>query len=132
MGEEVEIEVDLKSETDLLCCTRCGYSKMDPIKTQFKYGDIVFLNVKAYKCPKCGEEVLDHATALRLERDISLRDLKDRTKYDIKVTHIGEDYLIPLPKEISVSEKTTATLFSLGNNEYLLKIPSSYQKKQMV
>jgi YgiT-type zinc finger domain-containing protein len=39
-------------------CTICDV-KMDKMKTNVKRGDIMFLDIDAYKCPQCGEGVLD-------------------------------------------------------------------------
>jgi len=37
-----------------------------------------FLDVDAYKCPKCGKELLDIDGASKLEREFALRHLDER------------------------------------------------------
>jgi YgiT-type zinc finger domain-containing protein len=72
--EDLEEEVEIKPHPEggmPVYCTICDV-KMDKIKINVKRGNIEFLNIDAYKCPQCGEEVLDIDTASQLEREFAL------------------------------------------------------------
>lgn len=45
----------------------------------------MFFDMDAYKCPQCGEEVLDIDTASQLEREFALRNVENSAKYELKL-----------------------------------------------
>ena len=80
-----------------------------------------FLDVDAYKCPKCGKELLDIDVASKLERD-------EREAEEMKIVFDGCDYLIRFPKALSqiVSKESSVKLLPISKNEFLLKIVCYY------
>ncbi len=85
--EDLEEEVEIKPHPEggmPVYCTICDV-KMDKIKINVKRGNIEFLNINAYKCPQCGEEVLDIDTASQLEREFALRNVENSAKYELKL-----------------------------------------------
>ncbi len=103
-GEEVAFEVKLDAKAPVYC-TDCRI-KMEPIKIDIKRGNILLMNVDAYKCPKCGKELLDVETASRIEREFALRHSEEIKGYEVKISSDERNYLIRFPKELS---KTLAT-----------------------
>lgn len=68
---EVEFEVELDRKAPVYC-TDCGV-EMIPTTINVKREKIMFLDAAAYKCPKCGKELLDIDVASKLERKFALR-----------------------------------------------------------
>ena len=83
-----------------------------------------FLDVDAYKCPKCGKELLDIDVASKLEREFALRHLDEREAEEMKIVFDGKDYLIRFPTALSqiVSKKSSVKLLPISKDEFLLKI----------
>ncbi len=79
-GEEVTFEVRLEPKA-LTYCTAC-HVKMESAKIDVKRGNIMIMNVNAYKCPECGKELLDVETASRIEREFALRHAEEIKGYD--------------------------------------------------
>ncbi|OYT67387.1 hypothetical protein B6V00_00755 [ANME-1 cluster archaeon ex4572_4] len=97
VGEEIEIEPHPEGGMPVYC-TICDV-EMEKTKINVKRGNIMLLDIEAYKCPQCGEGVLDIDTASQLEREFGLRDQENSTKYELKLLKEGANYLLPLPKE---------------------------------
>jgi len=119
---EVEFVVELDRKTSAYC-PDCEV-EMAPTTINVKRGNILFLDVDAYKCPKCGKELLDIDVASELEREFALRHLNEREAEEMKIVFDGCDYLIRFPKALSqiVSKKSSVKLLPISKDEFLLKI----------
>ncbi|HEY9205924.1 MAG TPA: YgiT-type zinc finger protein [Candidatus Methanoperedens sp.] len=120
--EEVKFEV--KSETKAPAyCTDC-HIKMEPVKIDVKRGNIMIMNVTAYRCPKCGKELLDVETASRIEREFALRHAEEIKGYEVKISSDGRNYLIRFPKELSktLSTKKIAKILPIDADEFVVKV----------
>ncbi|MDO9098997.1 MAG: YgiT-type zinc finger protein [Candidatus Methanoperedens sp.] len=121
-GEEVSFEVQLDSRAPVYC-TDC-HIKLEPTKADVKRGNILIMNVDAYKCPKCGKELLDVETASRVEREFALRHTEEIKGYEVKISSDGRNYLIRFPKELSrmLATKKIAKILPIDSGEFLLKV----------
>ena len=124
--EDLEGEVEFKVELDRkasVYCTDCGV-EMISTTINVKREKIVFLDVDAYKCPKCSKELLDIDVASKLEREFALRHTDEREAQEMKLSFDGSDYLIHFPKALSqtLSKKSSAKLLPVSKGEFLLKI----------
>ena len=121
-GEEGIFEVKLDSKAPTYC-TDCRI-KMEPAKLDVKRGDIMIMNVNAYKCPKCGKELLDVETASRIEREFALRHSEEIKGYEVKISSDGRNYLIRFPKELSkmLSTKKFAKILPVDADEFVVKV----------
>ena len=119
---EVEFVVELDRKTRAYC-PDCEV-EMAPTTVNVKRGNILFQDVDAYKCPKCGKELLDIDVASKLEREFALRHLDEREAEEMKIVFDGRDYLIRFPKALSriVSKKSSVKLLPISKDEFLLKI----------
>ncbi len=119
---EVEFEVELDREAPVYC-TDCDI-EMVPTTINVRRGNIMFFDVEAYKCPKCGKELLDIDIASRLEREFALRHTDEREAQEMKISFDGRGYLIRFPKALSqtLSKKSSAKLLPVSKDEFLLKI----------
>jgi hypothetical protein len=121
---EVEFEVELDRKTPAYC-PDCKV-EMAPTTINVKRGNILFLDIDAYKCPKCSKELLDIDVASKLEREFALRHLDEREgeAEEMKIVFDGRDYLIHFPKALSqiVSKKSSVKLLPISKDEFLLKI----------
>ena len=121
---EVEFVVELDRKTPAYC-PDCEV-EMAPTTVNVKRGNILFQDVDAYKCPKCGKELLDIDVASKLEREFALRHLDkwEREAEEMKIVFDGRDYLIRFPKALSriVSKKSSVKLLPISKDEFLLKI----------
>jgi YgiT-type zinc finger domain-containing protein len=99
---EVKVELDRKAP---VYCTDCDI-EMTPTTINVKRGNIVIQDVEAYKCLKCGKELLDIDVASNLEREFALR------------------HLIRFPKVFAqtLSKKSSVKLLPVSKDEFLLKI----------
>lgn len=82
------------------------------------------MNVDAYKCPKCGKELLDVDTASRIEREFALRHTQEIKGYEVKISSDGRNYLIRFPKELSntFATKKIAKILPIDADEFMIKI----------
>lgn len=124
--EDLEGEVEFTVELDRkapACCPDCDV-EMIPTTLNMKRGNIMFLDVDAYKCPKCGKELLDIDIASKLEREFALRHTDEKEAQEMKIVFDGRDYLIRFPKALSqiLSKKSTVKLLPVSKDEFLLKI----------
>lgn len=121
-GEEVAFEVQLDSKA-AAHCTDC-HIKLEPTKVDVKRGNILIMNVDAYKCPKCGKELLDVETASRVEREFALRHTEEIKGYEVKISSDGRNYLIRFPKELSrtLATKKIAKILPIDSDEFVLKV----------
>ncbi len=121
-GEEGVFEVKLDSEAPVYC-TDC-HIKMEPAKIDVKRGNIMIINVNAYRCPKCGKELLDVETASRLEREFALRHVEEIKGYEVKISSDGRNYLIRFPKELSnmLATKKIAKILPVDADEFVVKV----------
>ncbi len=121
-GEEAAFEVKLDSKAPVYC-TDC-HIKLEPTKVDVKRGNILIMNVDAYKCPKCGKELLDVETASRVEREFALRHTEEIKGYEVKISSDGRNYLIRFPKELSrtLATKKIAKILPIDSDEFVLKI----------
>ncbi|MBU4075346.1 MAG: YgiT-type zinc finger protein [Euryarchaeota archaeon] len=121
-GEEGIFEVKLDSKATAYC-TDCRI-KMEPAKLDVKRGDIMVMNVNAYKCPKCGKELLDIETASRIEREFALRNSEEIKGYEVKISSDGRNYLIRFPKELSkmLATKKFAKILPVDADEFVVKV----------
>lgn len=121
-GEEVTFEVQLDSKTPAYCID-C-HIKMEPIEIDVKRGNLMILNVNAYKCPTCGKELLDVETASQVEREFALRHAEGIKGYEVKISSDGRNYLIRFPKELSdtLSSKKTAKILPIDVDEFMIKV----------
>ena len=121
-GEEATFEVQLDSKAPAFC-SECR-TKMEPTKIDVKRGNIMIMNVNAYKCPKCGKELLDVETASRLEREFALRHAEEIKGYEVKISSDGRNYLIRFPKELSntLATKKIAKILPIDTDEFVIKI----------
>jgi len=78
-------------------CPRCNV-EYEEAETDFEYGDIVLRNVKATRCPKCGQE---------LYTPEQYRDIKERLqsvtpplKLRRRISAAGKRPVIYLPEDI--------------------------------
>ncbi len=121
-GEEAifEVQLDYKAHAH---CTDC-HIKMEPVKIDVKRGNIMIMNVNAYKCPKCGKELLDVETASRIEREFALRHAEEIKGYEVKISSDGRNYLIRFPKELSktLATKKIAKILPIDSDEFVLKV----------
>ena len=119
---EAEFVVELDRKTPAYC-PDCEV-EMAPTTINVKRGNILFLDVDAYKCPKCGKELLDIDVASKLEREFVLRHLDEREAEEMKIVFDGCNYLIRFPKALSqiVSKKSSVKLLPISKDEFLLKI----------
>ncbi|MDP2844992.1 MAG: YgiT-type zinc finger protein, partial [Candidatus Methanoperedens sp.] len=118
----VSFEVQLDSRAPVYC-TDC-HIKLEPTKADVKRGNILIMNVDAYKCPKCGKELLDVETASRVEREFALRHTEEIKGYEVKISSDGRNYLIRFPKELSrmLATKKIAKILPIDSGEFLLKV----------
>ncbi len=121
-GEEVTLEVKLETKAPAYC-TDC-HIKMEPVKIDVKRGNIMIMNVTAYRCPKCGKELLDVETASRIEREFALRHAEEIKGYEVKISSDGRNYLIRFPKELSktLSTKKIAKILPVDADEFVVKV----------
>lgn len=121
-GEEAEFEVQLEPKTPVYC-SDC-HIKMEPAKIDVKRGNIMIMNVNAYRCPKCGKELLDVETASRIEREFALRHTEEIKGYEVKISSDGRNYLIRFPKELSktLSTKKFAKILPIDADEFVVKV----------
>ncbi len=121
-GEEAAFEVRLDSKAPVYC-TDC-HIKLEPTKVDVKRGNILIMNVDAYKCPKCGKELLDVETASRVEREFALRHAEEIKGYEVKISSDGRNYLIRFPKELSrmLATKKIAKILPIDSDEFVLKV----------
>ncbi|VVB84802.1 Uncharacterised protein [uncultured archaeon] len=121
-GEEGAFEVKLDSKAPAYC-TDC-HIKMEPAKLDVKRGNIMIMNVNAYRCPKCGKELLDVETASRLEREFALRHAEEIKGYEVKISSDGRNYLIRFPKELSkmLATKKFAKILPVDADEFVVKV----------
>ncbi|MDP3106237.1 MAG: hypothetical protein Q8M95_16720 [Candidatus Methanoperedens sp.] len=121
-GEEGIFEVKLDSKAPAYC-TDCRI-KMEPAKLDVKRGDIMIMNVNAYRCPKCGKELLDVETASRIEREFALRHSEEIKGYEVKISSDGRNYLIRFPKELSkmLATKKFAKILPVDADEFVVKV----------
>ena len=121
-GDEVTLEVKLETKAPVYC-TDCRI-KMEPVKIDVKRGNIMIMNVTAYKCPKCGKELLDVETASRIEREFALRHAEEIKGYEVKISSDGRNYLIRFPKELSktLSTKKIAKILPVDADEFVVKV----------
>ncbi len=121
-GEEGIFEVKLDSEAPAYCMD-CRI-KMEPAKLDVKRGNIMIMNVNAYRCPKCGKELLDVETASRLEREFALRHAEEIKGYEVKISSDGKNYLIRFPKELSkmLATKKFAKILPVDADEFVVKV----------
>ena len=121
-GEEAEFEVQLESKS-LAYCTDC-HIRMEPAKIDIKRGNIMMMNVNAYRCPKCGKKLLDIETASRIEREFALRYTEEIKGYEVKISSDGRNYLIRFPKELSktLSTKKFAKILPIDADEFVVKV----------
>ena len=119
---EVEFVVELDRKTPAYC-PDCEV-EMIPATINVRRGNILFLDVDAYKCPKCGKELLDIDVASKLEREFALRHLDEREAEEMKIVFDGCDYLIRFPKALSqlLLKKSSVKLLPISKDEFLLKI----------
>ena len=96
MEGEIEFTVELDRKASA-CCSDCDVEMM-PTTLNVKRGNIMFLDVDAYKCPKCVKELLDIDVASKLERGFALRHTDEREAQEMKIAFDGRDYLIRFPK----------------------------------
>jgi YgiT-type zinc finger domain-containing protein len=121
-GEEAAFEVKLEPKAPAYC-TDCRI-KMEPIKIDVKRGNIMIMNVNAYKCPKCGKELLDVETASRIEREFALRHAEGIKGYEVKISSDGRNFLIRFPKELSktLATKKIAKILPVDADEFVVKV----------
>ena len=124
--EDLEGEVEFGVELDRKApayCPDCDV-EMIPTTINVKRGNIMVLDVEAYKCSKCGKELLDIDVASKLEREFALRHTDEREAHEMKISFDGRDYLIHFPKTFSqtLSKKSSVKLLPVSKNEFLLKI----------
>jgi len=122
LGGEVEFKVELDRKAPVYC-TDCGV-EMIPCTINVKREKIMFFDVEAYKCPKCGKELLDVDVASKLEREFALRHTNEKEAQEMKISFDGRDYLIRFPKALSqtLSKKSSAKLLPVSKDEFLLKV----------
>ena len=92
-GEEATFEIQLDSKIPA-CCIDC-HIKMKSVEIDVKRGNLIIMNVNAYKCPRCGKELLDIETASRIEREFALRHAEEIKGYEVK---ISSDQAVPKPQ----------------------------------
>lgn len=121
-GEEAAFEVQLDSKVPVYC-TDC-HIRLEPTKADIKRGNILIMNIDAYKCPKCGKELLDVETASRVEREFALRHAEEIKGYEVKISSDGRNYLIRFPKELSrtLATKKIAKILPIDSDEFVLKV----------
>ncbi len=121
-GEEVTFDVQLEPKASAYC-TDCRI-KMEPTKLDVKRGNIMIMNVNAYRCPKCGKELLDVETASRIEREFALRHAEEIKGYEVKISSDGRNYLIRFPKELSkmLATKKFAKILPVDADEFVVKV----------
>jgi len=121
-GEEAAIEVQLDSNAPAFC-SEC-HIEMEQTKIDVKRGNILIMNVNAYRCPKCGKELLDVDTASRIEREFALRHTQEIKGYEVKISSDGRNYLIRFPKELSrtFATKKIAKILPIDADEFMIKI----------
>ncbi len=121
-GEEVTFDVQLEPKAPAYCTDCC--LKMEPAKLDVKRGNIMIMNVNAYRCPKCGKELLDVETASRLEREFALRHAEEIKGYEVKISSDGRNYLIRFPKELSkmLATKKFAKILPVDADEFVVKV----------
>ncbi len=121
-GEEATLEVQLEPGAPAYC-TDCRV-KMEPVKIDIKRGNIMIMNVNAYRCPKCGKELLDVETASRIEREFALRHTEEIKGYEVKISSDGRNYLIRFPKELSktLETKKIAKILPIDADEFVVKV----------
>jgi YgiT-type zinc finger domain-containing protein len=121
-GNEESFEVQLDSKAGVYC-TDCGM-KMESAKIDVRRDNVMIMNVDAYKCPRCGKELLDVETASRLEREFSLRHAEELKGYEVKISSDGRNYLIRFPKELSriLATKKIARILPIDSDEFVIKV----------
>ena len=121
-GEEATFEIQLDSKTPAYCID-C-HTKMEPVEIDVKRGNLMIMNVSAYKCPKCGKELLDVETASQVEREFALRHAEAIKGYEVKISSHGRNYLIRFPKELSdiIATKKIAKILPIDADEFVLKV----------
>ncbi|MBU4221451.1 MAG: hypothetical protein KKA10_07500 [Euryarchaeota archaeon] len=121
-GEEAEFKIELASKA-IAYCTDC-HIKMKSGKIDVKRGDVMIMNVNAYRCSKCGKELLDVETASRLEREFALRHAEELKGYEVKISSDGRNYLIRFPKELSniLATKKIAKILPIDADEFVIKV----------
>ena len=121
-GEGGIFELKLESKAPTYC-TEC-HIKMKPAKLDVKRGNIMIMNVNAYRCPKCQKELLDVETASRLEREFALRHVEEIKGYEVKISSDGRNYLIRFPKELSkmLATKKFAKILPVDADEFVVKV----------
>jgi len=120
--EEAEFEVQLDTKIPAYCID-C-HIKMEPAKIDIKRGNIMMMNVIAFKCPKCGKELLDVETSSRIEREFALRHTDEIKGYEVKISSDGRNYLIRFPKELSrmLATKKFAKILPVDADEFVVKV----------
>lgn len=119
-----EVTFEIKSETKAQAyCTECRI-EMEPAKIDVKRGNIMIMNVNAYRCLKCGKELLDVETASRIEREFALRHAEEIKGYEVKISSDGRNYLIRFPKELSktLATKKIAKILPVDADEFVVKV----------
>lgn len=121
-GEEAEFKIELDSKAHTYC-TDC-HMKMEPVKINVKRGDIMIMNINAYRCSKCGKDLLDVETASRLEREFALRHAEELKGYEVKISSDGRNYLMRFPKELSntLATKKIAKILPVDADEFVIKV----------
>lgn len=121
-GEEGVFEVQLEPKAPTYC-KDCRI-KMESAKIDVKRGNIMIMNVNAYRCPKCGKELLDVETASRIEREFALRHAEEIKGYEVKISSDGRNYLIRFPKELSkmLATKKIAKILPVDADEFVVKM----------
>ncbi|MCK4475875.1 MAG: YgiT-type zinc finger protein [Methanophagales archaeon] len=124
--EDLEGEVEFAVELDRKAPTYCPDCEVEmiPSTINVKRGNVIILDVEAYKCPNCGKELLDIDAASKLEREFALRHTDEREAQEMKISFDGRDYLIRFPKALSqtLSKKSSVKLLPVSKDEFLLKI----------
>lgn len=101
---ETTIEVDEKAFERSPNCRKC-HKKMKEVLTDFELpGGELTLHLAAFKCEKCGKELLSGKQAQKFEEMLLLLDaVKDQSKvrFERAVNNDGKSFFIRFPKEIT-------------------------------
>ena len=78
-------------------CPKCNVEYVE-IETDFEYGDVLLRNVKATKCPNCGEELFS-LDQYRTIKD-RLQSIVQPLRLKRKISAAGKRPIIYLPEDV--------------------------------
>lgn len=78
-------------------CPKCKTEYIE-VEVDFEYGDVILRNVKALKCPRCGEELFT-PEQYRIIRE-RIRSVAQPLKLKRKISTAGKKPIVYLPEDV--------------------------------